>query len=489
MPVAPNSHVAMQEGGEKTFFGQPRMLSHLFSVEMWERFSFYGMQGLVLYYMYYAATDGGLGIAENVAVGIVGAYGGSVYLSSILGAWIADRILGSERTMFYSALLIMAGHLSLALLPNVVGLGIGLICIAAGSGGLKTTCVDMVGHLYEREDPRRDAGFSLYYMGVNIGGLAGPLLTGAAWDAWGFHFGFGLAAIGMAIGLIFYTRARRKLPRSMHHVPNPLPRSQYGKWIIIALLTLVVIIVAVLLGVLNAANLANVITAVVIVAAVLIFTLLLRDKDLSSDEHSRVVSFIPMFIATAAFFALFQQQFTVIAIYADTRLNLDLFGWEMPPSWVQSINPVFIILLAPVFAAAWTKMGRRQPAAPVKFSLALLLIGAAFLTFLPMVSRASVPLLWIVLILLIATLGELMLSPVGLSLTTKLAPNKYPAQMVALNNLAVALGTTLSGVLAAYYSSDTEGAYFGTLGIITAAMGIVLLLLAKPITRRMRGVR
>ncbi|MFC3482278.1 oligopeptide:H+ symporter [Kocuria carniphila] len=147
-------------------------------------FSFYGMQGLVLYYMYYAAVDGGLGIPENVAVGIVGAYGGSVYLSSILGAWIADRLLGSERTMFYSALLIMAGHISLALLPSVAGLAIGLICIAIGSGGLKTTCVDMVGHLYEREDPRRDAGFSLYYMGVNIGGLAGPLLTGAAWEAW-----------------------------------------------------------------------------------------------------------------------------------------------------------------------------------------------------------------------------------------------------------------------------------------------------------------
>ena len=489
VPVTPNSHIAPQDPSGKTFFGQPRMLSHLFSVEMWERFSFYGMQGLIAYYMYYKVVDGGLGIPENIAVGIVGAYGGSVYLSSILGAWIADRLLGSERTMFYSALLIMAGHISLALIPSFLGLGIGLFCIAIGSGGLKTTCVDMVGHLYEREDPRRDAGFSLYYMGVNIGGLAGPLLTGLAWETWGFHFGFGLAAIGMAIGLILYTRARRKLPRSMHHVPNPLPRSEYGKWIGIALGAIAVIIVAVLLGLLNAANLANVITVVVIVSAIAIFTLLLRDKDLSSDEHSRVISFIPMFIATAAFFALFQQQFTVIAIYADTRLNLNLFGWEMPPSWVQSINPVFIILLAPVFAAIWTKMGRRQPTTPIKFGLALLLIGAAFLTFLPMVGHVSVPLMWIALILLIATLGELMLSPVGLSLTTKLAPNKYPAQMVALNNLAVSLGTTLSGVLAMYYTSDTEGAYFGTLGLITAALGIVLLLLAKPITRLMRGVR
>ncbi|MFC3482276.1 oligopeptide:H+ symporter [Kocuria carniphila] len=217
-----------------------------------------------------------------------------------------------------------------------------------------------------------------------------------------------------------------------------------------------------------------------ILAAIAIFTMLLRDRDLSSDEHSRVISFIPMFIATAAFFALFQQQFTVIAIYADTRLNLNLFGGKCRRPGSSRSHPVFIILLAPVFAAMWTKLGRRQPTTPVKFGLALLLIGAAFLTFLPMVGHVSVPLMWIALILLIATLGELMLSPVGLSLTTKLAPNKYPAQMVALNNLAVSLGTTLSGVLAVYYTSDTEGAYFGTLGLITAALGVVLLLLPSP---------
>ena len=246
---------------------------------------------------------------------------------------------------------------------------------------------------------------------------------------------------------------------------------------------------AVLLGLLNAANLANVITVVVIVSAIAIFTLLLRDKDLSSDEHSRVISFIPMFIATAAFFALFQQQFTVITVYADTRLDLDVFGWQVPIPWVQSFNPAFIILLAPVFAYLWTTLGKRQPVTATKFGVGLILMGSAFLIFLTQVSVAAVSVWWIALIMLVATMGELMVSPVGLSLSTKLSPEAMPVLMISLYYLAVALGTALSGSLAGFYSADAEAAYFGTLGAITIAIGVVMLLIAKPVGRAMRGVR
>ena len=214
--------------GRRTFFGQPGMLANLFSVEMWERFSFYGMQALVLFYMYYPAAEGGLGLDQGVATGIVGAYGGTVYLCSILGGWVADRLIGSERTMLASAVLIMVGHIALALIPSVPGLAIGLLCVAVGSGGLKTTCVNLVGTLYERDDPRRDAGFSIYYMGVNIGALFGPLLTSFAWGTWGFHAGFGIAAFFMALGLVQYFLTRKGLPDSVHTVANPLPRSQYA---------------------------------------------------------------------------------------------------------------------------------------------------------------------------------------------------------------------------------------------------------------------
>src|SRR5690606_24648790 len=343
---------------------------------------------------------------REVAAGIVGAYGGSVYLFSIIGGWVADRLFGSERTMFASAVLIMLGHISLAVLPGVAGLAAGLILVAVGSGGLKATFTNLVGTLYSRDDPRRDAGFSIFYMGINIGGLIGPLLTGLAQQQVGFHLGFGLAAIGMAIGLVQYTLGRKNLPESVHHVPTPLPRSHYGRHAVSG-------------------------GGAVAVTAVILFAILLTSKQIDRDEHSRVVSFIPMFIGSAAFWALFQQQFTVITIYSDTRLDRDLGGWTMPISWVQSFNPFFIILLAPVFATLWTKLGTRQPTTPVKFSLGIMFMGAAFLIFLPMVGTAAVPVLWVALIMVVATMGELILSPVGLSLSTKLAPKAYPVIMVA----------------------------------------------------------
>ena len=473
----------------RTFMGQPGPLANLFSVELWERFSFYGMQGILAIYMYFAATDGGLGIDEGTALGIVGAYGGSVYLFSILGALVSDRLLGPEKTLFGSAVMIMFGHIALALVPGVVGLGLGLLLVGVGSGGLKSTAATLVGSLYTRDDPRRDAGFSIYYMGINIGGLIGPLVTGLAQKMWGFHLGFGLAAIGMAVGLVQYVLTRKGLPESVHAVPDPLPRAQRPLWALIGLGVVALVVLLSLTGVLNAGNLATVVAGLSVVGAVVIFAILLASKKLDSDERSRVVSFIPLFIGTAAFFALFQQQFTVITLYSDTRLNREILGWEMPISWVQSFNPFFIIVLAPVMAALWTKLGTRQPITPRKFGVGIMLMGSAFLLFLPMAAVVSVPVLWIAMIMLVATVGELWLSPVGLSLATKLAPRSYPVMMMALYNLSVALGTALSGALAGFYSAENEVGYFGVLGAVTIAIGVVMLLVAKPVGRAMRGVR
>lgn len=484
---------AQTGGGLRSFLGQPPQLGSLFGIEMWERFSFYGMQAILLIYMYFQTTEGGLGIDEGVATGIVGAYGGAVYVFSILGGWIGDRLLGSERTMFYSGLAIMAGHIALALLPGIPGLAIGLILVAVGSGGLKANIANLVGGLYSRDDTRRDAGFSIFYMGINIGGLIGPLLTGVAQVRWGFHLGFGLAAIGMALGLAMYVRTRGAMPESSHHVPNPLPRAQIPRVVVTAVVGLIVLGVLLGTGVIHAGNLANFVVLLSAVAAVAIFALLLTSSKVDADERSRVRAFIPMFIGSAAFFALFQQQFTVITIYSDNRLDrtFEFFGrwaWEMPIPWVQSFNPAFIILLAPVFAALWTKLGGRQPNTPVKFGLGIILMGSAFLLFLPMVGVSSVPVLWAALILLVATMGELMLSPVGLSLSTKLAPASYPVLMVALFNLSLALGTALAGALAGFYSAESEASYFGILGAVTIGIGILMLLISRPVHRAMRGV-
>ncbi|QRP46548.1 peptide MFS transporter [Amycolatopsis sp. FDAARGOS 1241] len=472
------------------FFGHPRGLANLFGVEMWERFSYYGMLGILAIYLYYSADKGGLGIDQGAALGVVGAYGGTVYLATVIGAWVADRILGSERTLFYSAVLVMIGHIALALLPGMTGIGVGLACVALGSGGLKANATAVVGTLYAEGDERRDAGFTLFYMGINLGAFIGPLLTGLAQSEVGFHLGFGLAAIGMALGLIQYTLGRKNLGAKASEVPNPLQPSQRWLFVGIAVVIVAAIVALILSGVVGPANLADVVVYVVIAISVVYFVVILTSRKITSEERSRVFSFIPMYIASAAFFSLYQQQSTVVAAYSDQRLNRDLFGWLMPVSWVNSINPVFIIILAPIVAAIWTKLGDRQPSTPMKFVLGTVFMGIAFLLFLPMTGTGQngSPLIALVGILLVFTVAELMLSPVGLSLSTKLAPKAFRTQMVALNFLSVSLGTAMSGKLAESYDVHDETPYFSIIGGVAIVVGLVLLACIPFIKKLMKGV-
>ncbi|WIB01630.1 peptide MFS transporter [Curtobacterium sp. MCBA15_012] len=475
---------------ERTFFGQPFELSTPFAVELWERFSFYGMQGIVLIYMYYSLTKGGLGIDRGLATGMMGAYGGSVYLFTIIGAWVADRLAGADRTLFGSAVIVMLGHVALALVPGVAGVGAGLVLIALGSGGLKATATTIVGGLYSRDDPRRDAGFSLYYLGVNLGAFAGPLLTGLLQSTLGFHWGFGLAAVGMAAGLVQYGVRRRKLPEVVRHATNPVDRRRLPLVAGIAVVVLVLVVVAVLTGLLTVSTLPSIVVAVVVVATITYFVVILT-SGITAEERSRVLGFIPLFVASAVFWSLYQQQFTVVTTYADERLDRSLGHWTMPVAWAQSINPVFIILLSGVFAAVWTKLGDRQPSTPVKFALGTGIMGLAFLLFLPFAGTGEhgTPLVALVGILLVFTIAELFLSPVGQSIATKLAPARFQTQMVALFFLSVSLGTAVTGVLAKYYDPTNEAPYFTVLGLAAVAVGVVLLLCTKPVLRLMRGVR
>jgi POT family proton-dependent oligopeptide transporter len=475
----------------RTFFGQPFELSTLFGVELWERFSFYGMQGILLIYLYYSAAKGGLGINEDTATSIVGAYGGSVYLATVIGAWLADRLFGPERVLFFSAVLVMAGHICLALIPGIAGVAAGLILIALGSGGVKATATALVGGLYASDDDRRDAGFSIFYLGINLGALVGPLLTGLLQKEWGFHFGFGLAAIGMTIGLIQYSIGRKQLTDEAREVANPLPANRRVLVAVIAATVVIIIAVLAFTGLIPAAKLSTIVVVLSILAAIAYFAVILSSSKINGTERRRVLAFIPMFIASAAFWSLYQQQFTVVTIYSDKRLDRSLFGWDMPVSWVQSINPVFIIILSGVFAALWTWLGHRQPSTPVKFGAGTIVMGVAFLLFLPFAGGGpnSVPLLGLVGILFVFTIAELLLSPVGLSLSTKLAPEAFRTQMVALFFLSVALGTAMSGTLATYYSENHEVAYFGLLGAIAIVIGLVLVAISRPLGRLMGGVR
>jgi POT family proton-dependent oligopeptide transporter len=475
---------------DKGFFGHPRGLANLFGVEMWERFSFYGMQGILAIYLYYQVSQGGLGLPKESATSIVGAYGGLVYLATILGSWIADRLLGSERTLFYSAVVVMIGHLALALLPGLAGVGVGLVCVALGSGGLKGNATALVGTLYGENDERRDAGFTLFYLGVNLGAFIGQILTGFVQQQVGFHYGFGLAAVGMGIGLVQYTRGRKNLGPDAGVVHNPLPAGKRPAVAGIGVAIVVIVLAAVLTGLVTAANLANVVVIVAAGAAVAYFVVILTSRKITQVERRRVFAFIPMFIASFAFFSLYQQQFTVVEIYVDERLNRTIFGWEMPVPWANSVNPVFIILLAPLFAALWTKLGSRQPSSVAKFALGTVIMGLAFLMFLPYASGHgnTTPLIALVVILFVFTVGELLLSPIGLSLSTKLAPEAFRTQMVALNFLSVSLGTALSGALATYYSPEHEAKYFGIVGGVAIVIGVLTFLVSPFVKKLMSGV-
>lgn len=476
---------------QRTFFGQPFALANLFGVEMWERFSFYGMQGILLYYLYFSASEGGLGFDKTEATSIVGAYGGLVYLSTILGGWVADRLLGSERTLYYSAIMIMFGHISLAALPGIAGVGVGLTLIGIGSGGVKANATAIVGQLYAEGDLRRDAGFSIFYMGINLGALVGPLLTGLLQSKIGFHAGFAAASVGMALGLIQYTLGRKHLGSAGASPSNPLPASERTRWLVIGAVVIVVVGALLATGLVTAENLSDVVVGVIVVASIAYFAVILSSKELDSTERSRVVAFIPMFIASAAFWSLYQQQFTTVALYADTRLDRVVFGWEFPASWVQSINPVFIIIFAGVFAGLWTKLGERQPRTPLKFAGGTIVMGLAFLAFLPLTQPGpnSTPLESLVFILLLFTFAELLLSPVGLSLATKLAPRAFRTQMVALFFLSVALGSAMAGTLAGFYNPKNEDPFFLWIGLASIAVGAALVAISPWISKKMMGVR
>ncbi len=477
--------------GEKTFFGHPRKLLHFFSLEVWERFSFYGMQTILAFYMYFEVTKGGLGLDQALALSLVGAYGGAVYLCTILGAWLADRVLGSERTLFWSAVIVMLGHIFLAVLAGIPGLALGLIFVAAGSGGVKANASALVGALYTEKDERRDGGFSIFYLGINIGAVLGPLLTEWLRVEAGFHYAFGAAAIGMAIGLIQYSIARRQFPKTLSQVERPLARDSYGKLIGMTLLAVGLVTATFLIGWVNARNLANVLAGVAAVAAVTYFIVILTNKNITAVERQRTLAFIPMFAASTVFFALYYQLFTLIIVYSENRLDRTVGGWEMPPGWVVSFVSLYVVIFASVFALMWTRLGDRQPSSPLKFALGLGSIGVAYLLFLPFAGGEpnSTPLLAMAAILLFFVFGELLVAPIGLSVATKLAPRPFRTQMVALTFLSLSLGSTISGILAGYYNPESETPYFAISGSIVIVLGLVLAVATPAIKKLMSGVR
>ena len=483
--------VERSEKEDRGFFGQPFALANLFGVEMWERFSFYGMQGILIYYLYYSVSDGGLGISQAAATSIVGAYGGTVYLSTILGAWVADRLLGSERTLFYSASLVMAGHIALSVLPGMWGVGVGLVMVAFGSGGLKANATSLVGDLYSEQDVRRDAGFSIFYMGINIGGLVGPLLTGAVQDAWGFQRRFCSRCRRHALGLIQYTLGRKHLHGIGAEPGNPLPADKRALYIGIGIAAIVVVAVASVTGLITADNMSDVVVGLTIVASVGYFLLMLTSKKVTKVERSRVFAFIPMFIASAAFWSLFQQQFTTVPVISDKLLDRNLFGWDFRRRGCSRSIRCSSSSLPVCSQRCGTKLGDRQPSSPIKFALGTGTMGLAFLAFIPITGGGpnSAPLLGLAVCFCSSPSPNSSCPPSAFSLATKLAPEHFHTQMVALFFLSVALGSSMAGTLAGYFDIDDSRPFFLIIGFSSIGIGVILALASPWIKKLMQGVK
>ncbi|GHH79892.1 MFS transporter [Streptomyces sulfonofaciens] len=472
-------------GSEKTFFGHPRGLATLFMTEMWERFSFYGMRALLPLYLVSGGTaaaggsqGGGLAMTAATATAIYSIYLAMVYLLAMPGGWFGDRVWGPRRTVAISASVIMLGHLTLAL-PGQGAFFAGLALVALGSGLLKANISTMVGHLYDGpDDPRRDGGFTVFYMGINLGAFAAPLVIGTVGQQVGWHLGFALAAVGMGLGLVQFLYGTRHLNPRSGLVPEPLTREERNR--VLRRTVLVVLAAAVFYGVVVVAGLYTMnwalvpITVAGLLIPVAVLVRIKRDRELSDGEQSRMTGYIWFFAAAAVFWMIYDQGGSTLAIFAADKTDTSVFGWSFPASWFQSVNPVLIMALAPLLAWIWLYLARRakEPSTVVKFAAGLALVGLSFFLFILPLSAAGggkVGPLWLVGIYLLQTVGELCLSPVGLSVTTKMAPAKYASQMLGVWFLAVTAGDCVTGLL------SLAGVDLNTTGVVALEAAVAAL--------------
>ena len=472
---------------EKSFFGHPRGLMTLFTTELWERFSYYGMRAILLLYLTDKAH--GLGLGQSLGEAVVSIYGASVYLLSVLGGWFADRVFGARKTVLYGGVVIVSGHLCLALpAEGLAYLGIALV--ALGTGLLKPNVSTMVGTLYDKDDSRRDSAFSIFYMGINIGSFAAPFVVGFLRSHFGFHVAFAAAAVGMTLALVAYVLGRRTLEGRGDTPPNPLTAEDRPTMVkiavaVVALLAIIFTYSAWRSGGLGPKPVVDAISYLCFLAPIAYFTMLLRSPLVTPEERQRVRAYIPLFIAAMLFFMVFEQAATTLTTFAANRTELSVLGISITPEFFQSINPFAIILLAPVFAVIWIKLGDRVSIGQ-KFATGLLLAGLSFAVMAlgsSVAGNALASPLWLVVVYLVQTLGELFLSPVGLAATTVLAPRAFTSQMMALWFLAPAAGQAITAQLVQVTEGASDTAYFGGLAIVTIAFAVILYFLSPWIRR------
>ncbi|MCB1052608.1 MAG: peptide MFS transporter [Acidobacteria bacterium] len=447
----------MNQPAGATFFGQPRGLATLFFTEMWERMSYYGMRALLLLYMTAQLSEGGMGLSEKTGGALYGLYTMTVYLMSLMGGYIADNYLGQRKSVWYGGIMIAAGHFSMAI-PSTTTFFIGLVLIVIGTGFLKPNVSTIVGELYPEGGARRDAGFSIFYTGINLGAFLGPIVCGFLGEKVNWHWGFGAAGVGMLLGLIQFKMTEKYLGEAGIEPKAKMDKVQHASSKgLAAIFGAILVASAIAMQVTGFANfteisgLAEGIGYVIVELVVLYFAYLVISPSFEWREKKRIMLIFILLIGCALFWSGFEQAGTSLNLFAKYLTDRHVMGWESPASWLQSVNPIFIIVLSPVFGYIWIKLAQKSltPSSPLKFAFGLIFLALGFWVMAKAGQYAiesKVAPTWLIITYFLHTVGELCLSPVGLSTITKLAPPRIVGQMMGSWFTATAIGNLIAGL-------------------------------------------
>lgn len=484
------------ESEDTAFLGHPKGLQTLFQTEFWERYSYYGMRGLLVLYLTADTAHHGLNMSDPAANSIYALYNSLVYLMALPGGWIADRIWGARRSVLWGGIVIASGHYVMTV-PSAATTYVGLLLITLGTGLLKPNISAQVGGLYQARDKRRDAGFTIFYMAINMGAFLAPLTAGWLGEHVNFHLGFAVAAVGMTIAVIAYVLGGKHLGTVGLHAPKPASDEEIRRMVLMGAAVLgVVALICVFWMSLTEWSMtafADAMAAPIIATPFLYFGFMFGRGGLGAGERPKLLAFVFFFVGATVFWMIYDQSGSQLNLFANDKTNLSVFGWQMPAVWLQSANPFYIMVFAPLFAWMWERLGDRAPRTSVKFAIALVVIGLSFFVMSIAGDKATpthkVSILYLALAYLLQTIAELCLSPVGLSVTTQLAPARFAGQMLGLWFLATSVGNALNVYVTKLSTTMSDFAYFLSLGCVAVVIGMLTFAAAGMINRLMGDVR
>lgn len=504
MPSREDQSPLTEVQSDHSFFGHPRGLATLFFTEMWERFSYYGMRAILIYYMTHKIVEGGLGFGVEKAGSVYGLYTSMVYLLCLGGGWIADRVTGQQRAVLMGGIFIAAGEFCLVV-PTEVFFYIGLVLLMMGTGLLKGNVSTIVGQLYDKGDPRRDSGFSLFYMGINTGALIAPIFCGWVGEIISWRLGFGVAGIGMLAGLLQYVLQRKHLGSAGQHPASTgdaaIDRRQKRNALLsvgggLGVFALLGILAATGVLTFTAKMIGDGLGWCLLAISIAVFSWLLLGAGWSPQERKRSAAILVLFVASALFWASYEQAGSTLSLFAENNTNRHLpFGLLFPASWYQVVQPVFVVTLAPLFAWLWLVLSRRrlEPSSPAKFTLGLVFAGLAFAILVPPAAAGShgaqASMWWLMGTYFLQTLGELLLSPIGLSAMSKLAPERAAGFMMGIWFLSTSIGNWMAGKAASLTASLPMLTVFEAVAAFSLVAALIMAIMIKPTVRLMSGVK